>query len=182
MSNNLPDHVAAPSPTFIAKADLAQGAAISGLVPKSLDDTFRLAKALASAGDMVPRHFQGKPEATMAAIARGMEIGLAPMQALSSIAVINGRASLWGDALPALMQKAGHQLDSGIEGEGDNMVAWSTLVRGDTGQTIRREFSVKDAASAGPWKKQVHRGSNIRSVCSKCALALLRAVMVPLTP
>ena len=34
------------------------------------------------------------------------EIGLAPLQAMQSIAVINGRATLWGDALVALVQKA----------------------------------------------------------------------------
>ena len=90
----------------------------------------------------------------MAAIIRGMEIGLAPMQALSSIAVINGRASLWGDALPALMQRAGHELDSGVEGDGDKMVAWATLKRGDTGQIIRRTFSASDAKAAGLWGKQ----------------------------
>lgn len=142
------------SPPAIAKASMSPGGAIAALVPQSLDDAFRLAKALASSGDMVPKHFQGKPEATMAAIVRGMEIGLAPMQALSNIAVINGRASIWGDALPALLQRAGHHLDCELQGEGDAMVAVATLTRGDTGRVTTRSFSVADAKKAGLWGKQ----------------------------
>ena len=103
---------------------------------------------------MVPKHFQGKEGAILAALMRGAEIGLAPMQALSNIAVINGRASIWGDALPALMQRHGHQIDHKIEGEGDARKAVATLIRGDTGQRIVREFSVTDAKAANLWGKQ----------------------------
>ena len=141
------------SPPAIANATLSPGGALAALVPQSLDDAFRLAKALAASGDMVPKHFQGKPEMTMAAIIRGMEIGLAPMQALSNIAVINGRASIWGDALPALMQRAGHHLDVEMQGEGDGLTAVATLARGDTGKVIERTFSVQDAKKAGLWGK-----------------------------
>lgn len=143
-----------PAPASVAKAGMSTGGAIASLVPQNLEDAFRLSKALSVAGDMVPQNFRGNPEATMAAILRGMEIGLAPMQALSTIAVINGRASLWGDAIPALMQKAGHHIDVVIEGEGDNMKAVATLERGDTGKVIKREFSVDDAKAANLWSKQ----------------------------
>lgn len=141
------------SPPAIARANLAPGGAIAALVPQSMEDAFRLAKALSLSGDMVPKHFQQKPEMIMAAIVRGMEIGLAPMQALSNIAVINGRASIWGDALPALIQRAGHDIDSWIEGEGDAAVAVAVVTRGDTGKEYRRTFSVADAKKAGLWGK-----------------------------
>lgn len=160
---NLPDHVAAESPKAIANATLSKGGVVEALVPQSLDDAFRLAKALASAGDMVPQHFQGKPEATMAAIVRGMEIGLAPMQSLSNIAVINGRACVWGDALPALMQRFGHHIDVKYEGEGDELKAVATLTRGDTGREVTRDFSIADAKQAnlfskkGPWQQYPKR-------------------------
>jgi hypothetical protein len=135
------------------KAAVEAGGNLAPLVPRSLDEAFRLSKALSVSGDMVPKHFQQQPEMIMAAIMRGAEIGLLPMQALSNIAVINGRASLWGDALPALMQRAGHSIDVVLEGEGDAMVATATLVRGDTGQTIVRRFSADDAKRAGLWGK-----------------------------
>lgn len=153
-TTNLPAEVAAASPPAIAKASMAPGGVIAALVPQSLDDAFRLSKALAQSGDMVPKHFQAKPEMIMAAIVRGMEIGLAPMQALSNIAVINGRASIWGDALPALLQRAGHSIDSEIDGDGDNRKAVARVKRGDTGEVITRTFSVADAKKAGLWGKQ----------------------------
>lgn len=135
------------------KAQVAAGGALAALVPQNLDEAFRLAKALSVSGDMVPKHFQDKPEMIMAAVMRGAEIGLMPMQALSNIAVINGRASLWGDALPALMQRAGHHLDVEVEGEGDTMRATATLTRGDTGKVIVRTFTAADAKAAGLWGK-----------------------------
>ena len=153
-TTNLPADVAAASPPAIAKAQMVPGGLIGALVPQSLDDAFRLSKALAQSGDMVPKHFQAKPEMIMAAIVRGMEIGLAPMQALSNIAVINGRASIWGDALPALLQRAGHAIDSEIDGDGDNRRAVARVKRGDTGEVITRTFSVADAKKAGLWAKQ----------------------------
>lgn len=141
------------------KPNITTGGALAALVPQNIDDAFRLARALSSAGDMVPRHFQGKPEMTMAAIVRGMEVGLAPMQALSHIAVINGRASIWGDAIPALLQRAGHHIDVEYEGAGDNLVAVASLTRGDTGKVIVRRFGIQDAKKAGlhgrqgPWQQ-----------------------------
>jgi hypothetical protein len=134
------------------------GGPLAALVPDSLDSAYRLAKALAAAGDMVPAAFRGNPEATLAAILRGMEVGLAPMQALSSIAVINGRATLWGDAIPALVQRAGHHIDVEYEGAGDRLVAVATLIRGDSRRKIVRRFGMEDAKRAklldksGPWQ------------------------------
>lgn len=153
-SVNLPDHVAAENPQTIQKAQISKGGPIAALVPESLDDVYRVSKALAGAGNMVPLDFQGKPDMIMAAILRGMEIGLAPMQALSNIAVINGRASLWGDALPAIIQKHGHHIDVVLEGEGDSMIAIATLTRGDTGRDVVRTFSVDDAKKANLWNKK----------------------------
>lgn len=145
------------------KAPIQTGGALAALVPENIEQAFRLAQALASSGDMVPKHFQGRPEATMAAIVRGMEIGLAPMQALSSIAVINGRASLWGDAMPALMQRAGHHVDVEVIGDGDKAYAEATLTRGDNGKVFKRRFSMADAKTAGllgkqgPWQQYPKR-------------------------
>ncbi len=136
------------------KPQINAGGPLAALAPQTLDEAFRLSQALARGGDMVPKHFQGQPEQIMAAVMRGMEIGLMPMQALSNIAVINGRASLWGDAIPALMQRAGHQLDCEVTGDGEDMVATATVLRGDNGQKVVRTFSVADAKKAGLWGKQ----------------------------
>lgn len=145
------------------KPPVKAGGVIEALVPRDMEQAFRLANALAQSGDMVPKAFQGNPNATMAAIVRGMEVGLAPMQALASIAVINGRASLWGDAVPALIQRAGHHIDVDYEGAGDNLVAVATLTRGDTGKQVVRRFGYADAKRAGllgkpgPWQQYPQR-------------------------
>lgn len=160
MTTALSTQAAAQAP---AKAQIKAGGALAALVPQNLDEAFRLADALSKSGDMIPKAFQGQPTATMAAIIRGMEIGLSPMQALSSIAVINGRASLWGDAMPALMQRAGHHVDVDYEGAGENLTAVATLTRGDTGKKIVRRFSMADAkraglmGKAGPWQQYPQR-------------------------
>ena len=53
--------------------------------------------------ELVPKAFRNKPEDVLVAIQLGTEIGFAPMQALQSIAVINGRPSVWGDGFLALI-------------------------------------------------------------------------------
>jgi hypothetical protein len=153
--------VSAETPT--AKPPVRAGGALAALVPDTIESAFRLAQALSQSGDMVPKAFQGNPNATMAAIVRGMEVGLAPMQALSSIAVINGRATIWGDAIPALIQRAGHHIDVEYEGKGDDLTAVATLTRGDTKKQIVRRFSISDAKRAGllgkqgPWQQYPQR-------------------------
>lgn len=151
-----------PAAALTIKEPINAGGPIAGLVPQNIEQAFRLAQALAQAGDMIPKAFQGNPNAIMAAMIKGAEIGLAPMQALANIAVINGRASLWGDAIPALVQRAGHHLDVEVEGDGDDMVAAATLTRSD-GRKVVRCFSMKDAKRAGlvgkpgPWQQYPQR-------------------------
>jgi hypothetical protein len=141
------------------KPPVESGNAISAIVPRNVDEAYRLAQALAVSDGMIPSAYRGKPNEVMAAILHGMEIGLPPMQAVRQIAVINGRSALWGDALPALVQRAGHHVDVEIEGDGQDAVAVATLTRGDTGKQIVRRFSMADAKRAGlagkqgPWQQ-----------------------------
>lgn len=138
------------------------GGALAAFVPQDSAQLLKLADVLARSGDLVPKHFQGNAPAITAAIMRGMEVGLNPMQALSSIAVINGRATLWGDALPALVQRAGHHIDVDYEGQGDGLTAVATLTRAD-GKKVVRRFGIADAKRAqllskpGPWQAYPQR-------------------------
>jgi hypothetical protein len=76
-----------------------------GIAPTTLDEGWRLAQMFAKS-ELVPKNFRGRPEDIMVAIQYGLEIGLPPMAALSSIAVINGRASLWGDGFIAVLMSS----------------------------------------------------------------------------
>lgn len=79
-------------------------------------DTFALVPAasdLASqiaATDFAPQGLRGKPAAVMAAMLQGAELGIGPMQALSQIAVINGKPCMSAQLMRALVHRAGHDL------------------------------------------------------------------------
>jgi hypothetical protein len=125
-----------------------------GLALATFDDAFRFAKVVA-ATEFAPKDFRGKPEACMLAIQAGSEVGLSPMQSLQSIAVINGRPSIWGDAAMALVQASPvcEFVREYTEGDGDNLVAvCEAKRRGYPAPTVVR-FSVADAKKAGLWGK-----------------------------
>jgi hypothetical protein len=125
-----------------------------GLALATFDDAFRFAKVVAST-EFAPKDFRGKPEACMLAIQAGSEVGLSPMQSLQSIAVINGRPSIWGDAAMALVQASPvcEFVREYTEGEGDNLAAiCEAKRRGYPAPTVVR-FSVADAKKAGLWGK-----------------------------
>jgi hypothetical protein len=125
---------------------LRTGAKVAGIVPTNIEEAFRLASAIAKSG-MAPRGMD-KPETIMAAMLHGMEIGLPPMTALNKIAVVNGRPTVWGDAVPALLWSRGFKLDETVT---DN-IATCTVIRPD-GFKITRTFSETDARKAGLWGK-----------------------------
>jgi len=85
----------------VEETTLAVGKAFS-LTPTNLDQAFKLAELIANS-DLAPKDFKGKAGNCLIAMQMGMEVGLAPMQAIQNIAVINGRPTVWGDAAMALV-------------------------------------------------------------------------------
>lgn len=72
-----------------------------------LDDAYKCCDLIAKS-TFCPKAFMGKAGDVMVAVQMGLELGLQPMQALANIAVINGRASLWGDAMLAVCKASPH--------------------------------------------------------------------------
>ena len=135
------------------RANIQVGGKPMAIVPQSFDDVWRIA-TLMSKTAMVPEAYRGKEADCAVAIMYGLELGMSPVVALQSIAVVNGRPSVWGDALVTLCHRAGHKLVETIEGEGDEMVAKCVMHNKDGTQTPRT-FSVKDAKTADLWGKNV---------------------------
>ena len=122
----------------------AQSRALSNgiLNPANLHEALEMAGVLCKSS-LIPKDFQGNAGNVLVAIQWGMELGLAPMQALQSIAVINGRPSLWGDAVIALCKA--HPVCEWVREyeEGDTAVC-VTQRRGDP-EPVERRFSMDDA-------------------------------------
>ena len=111
---------------------------------------------MVSKTEFAPKDFRGKPEACLLAIQHGSEIGLSPMQSLQSIAVVNGRPTIYGDAALAVCLAAlvCEWVTESVDGEGDRMVATCSAQRRGYPAPITSTFSVADAKAAGLWGKQ----------------------------
>src|ERR1700675_2806847 len=69
---------------------------LAAFTPVNLTEAVALAKLIASS-ELAPKDYKGKPGNCLIAMQLGAELGVAPMQAIQNIAVINGRPSVWGD-------------------------------------------------------------------------------------
>lgn len=75
-----------------------------------LEPVWQLSKRLERAGEFLPESFANRPEAIMAAILTGLEVGQGPLWSLRSIFVVNGRPGMYAEAQRALVLGAGHEL------------------------------------------------------------------------
>jgi hypothetical protein len=85
----------------------------------------------------------------------GARLGLDPFSAMAGIAVVNGRPTLYGDAMLAVCQghPAFEDIAENITGNGDAMAATVTVKRKGR-SPYAASFSVADAKTAGLWGKQ----------------------------
>ncbi len=119
-----------------------------GVIFQSMEDLARFCSAVV-ASRLAPKDFS-TPEAVMVAVQHGAELGLAPMQSLQSICVINGRPSVWGDAAAALCRAHPDCVDI-VEEIGDDSATCTVKRRGCI--DVKRTFTVADATKASLWKK-----------------------------
>ena len=141
-----------------------------GLALATFDDAFRFAKVVA-ATEFAPKDFRGKPEACLLAIQHGAELGLSPMQALQSIAVVNGRPSVYGDTALAVCKGSPvcEWVRERVEGDGDAMVATCEAKRRGDAEPVVSRFSMADAKRAGlagksgPWTQYPKRMLQMRA-------------------
>lgn len=171
-TSNTPDifDTVKPASTTAPVIDVPQSTAIAPVVPdaqklpiamgetglqlSSFNDLWRFAKCIKQSG-FAPKGME-REESIVVAIQHGLEIGLPPMQALQSIAVINGRPGLFGDVALALVRASGKaevykEEMIGTEGKDDYGCRATTKRKGQEIQT--QTFTVADAKKAGLWGK-----------------------------
>lgn len=122
--------------------------------PQNYDEMLRMAHAV-HASKLAPKDI-GSPEAVLVAMQHGMELGLSPMQAVQSVAVINGRPVIFGDAALAIVK--GHpECEDVIEtferGDNDDALLAKCTVQRRGKAPVVRTFSVAQAKKAGLWGK-----------------------------
>lgn len=122
------------------------------LEPRNLQEAMNLARIMADS-DMVPKDYRGKPANVLVAVQMGRELGLSPMQSIQNISVINGRPSVWGDAMLALCS-AHPSCEDVVESYDSSAETATCVVRRRGREPIARTFSVPDAKKAGLWGKQ----------------------------
>lgn len=134
--------------------ELGGGNQALAIIPTTIGAVEDYAHAVKGSG-LVPATLDTVPK-VIVAILKGLELGLPPMQALENIAVINGRASIWGDIGLALIQRSGlmEHFSEGFSGDiaSGTLTAWVKMKRkGLNDKPTRKTFSMEDAISARLW-------------------------------
>lgn len=142
-----------------------QGEPTFSLSPRNLAEAMEFAKIIASS-DMVPKDYVGKPGNVLVAVQTGAELGLKPMQSLQGISVINGRPSIWGDAMRALV--ISHPEFEDLREDKQDTYCTVTLKRRGR-SAVTTTFTMEDAKKAGlagksgPWQTAPKRMLQMRA-------------------
>lgn len=146
-----------------------------GIALSSLEDAYRFAKYVI-ASRMAPRGFD-TPEAVLVAIQFGAELGLAPMAALQNLCIIQGRPSLWGDAVPGICQALVESYkDERIGDPGKDSWGWKiTVTRKGRADPISREYTIADAKRAKLWEKRGRDGQDTPWITNPDRMLFMRA-------
>ena len=130
------------------------GAKPLAIVATTMDEAWRMSEAMHRSG-LAPKDLNS-PEKVMVAVMYGAEVGLPPMAAVQSIAVMNGRPVLWGDAALGIVKSSGLcvYIKEWFDGDGDDRVYYCETQRKGDPEPVKREYSVKDAKQAGLWDER----------------------------
>ena len=132
---------------------IKQVATVFSLVPQSLRDAMELSKLIADS-DLAPKDYRGKPGNVLIAVQMGQEVGLSPMTAIQSIAVINGKPSLYGDVGKAILLSKGFIIEEDDTDVIKKTGAGRCKITRPGHPPCERTFTIDNAKSAGLWGKE----------------------------
>lgn len=134
--------------------------------PRTFEEAMKFCEIMANS-DLVPAGYKGKPGNILVACQMGHELGMTPMRALRSIAVVNGRATLWGDDMLAMVL-ASPVCEYVNESESTDK-AGICKVKRKGGVEHVSTFTLEDAKRAGllgkqgPWTQHTGRMLKLRA-------------------
>ena len=117
------------------------------LQPKTFEEAIRLADILAKS-DMVSREYREKPGDIIVAMATGANLGLHWSVALTSITVMDGKPTLYGDVGLALVTQSGklEWIKEWDDPALDGGTAFCEAKRTDWPEPVKRSYSMAQAA------------------------------------
>lgn len=142
-----------------------------GLQLSTLADMKMFAEMVAQSS-FIPKSYVGRPGEIIAALQYGLELGLTPMQSLQTVAVINGKPSVYGDGLPGLCMASGLMEDYREDWKQDpkqGLTCTVTVKRKGIATPFTANFSEGQAKRAnllgkpGPWTQYTKRMIQMRA-------------------
>jgi len=120
------------------------------LTATNMEQAVKVAEMLAKS-TLVPKAYQGQPANVLVAMAYGESFGMQPLQAMQSVAVVNGMPGLYGDGLLAVCRSCSdwEWMQEAVDGE---TAICTAKRRGEP--EVTATFSVQDAKRAQLWGKQ----------------------------
>jgi hypothetical protein len=175
-----------------------------GMMPTSVDEGWRLATMVAKS-EFAPKSLRDKPYDCMFVMQFGAEVGLTPMQSLSSVFTSGGgRCSLYGDAMLGIVVRSPLYVDhdefyevsingvltrrAGLTGDdlkADSTTAVCVFLRKGKRTPVERRFTIGQArkagllGKAGPWSEFPDRMLQMRArsfAARDCFPDLLRGI------
>lgn len=133
----------------------------------TLENAIRVSEIIA-ASSFCPTNMKGKPGDVLVCLQFGQELGLKPMASIQNIAVINGKPSIWGDAMLAVCQQSPEFEYIKEDFDPATMTATCTVKRRNHPEHTK-DFSKEKAikanlwGKAGPWTQYTERMLQMRA-------------------
>jgi len=140
----------------------------------SLDEAMRFADILSNS-QLVPRAFAGNPPNILMAILTGAEMGIAPMQSLRSIHVIEGRPTLSAEMMTAAAKSSPACRYFRLVESTDTVAVYETQ-RTEDPEPTRMSYTIEQARTAGLVGKGNWKSHPAAMLRARCSASLARAV------
>lgn len=143
--------------------------------PDALSHLEKLAGTLAKS-TLIPDALKGKPGDILVTLMTGAELGLQPMQALRSIAVVKGKPTLSADLMVSLVKQRKDVCEylTLVKSSPEEAVYEAKRVGEPKPTTIT--FTMQDAARAGLANSDTYRKYPAQMLRARCASGICRAV------